>query len=227
MRQMRGNRKMRCAFLLRVFALAFGIALTPMVKAADISPSVASQAEFESILAAVLEQMDFEGVPEPPPEPGQKPRPHTRKGVVLVNETVEICSASATPSCGATESSELFLSQGLDAQIPRQLRQELIAASAISVQFDCPRLKLVQCERAATISSIFRGGGWWDDFYRKYPNTAGVVHFSNVVLSHDGTNALLYVTHSCDGLCGTGNLVLLRKTNGRWVVEHREQLWIS
>jgi hypothetical protein len=216
------------------FALAMGVALFPVVyrlylerKAAEILPSIASRSELESILVAVLEQTDFQGVPEPAPEPGQVPRPHARRGVVLVNETIEICNASTAPKCGPTESSELFLYPGLDARIPRQFRRELVAANVTSVTFDCPRLNWAQCEGAAAISSIFTNGGWWDDFYGKYPNTAGVVRISNAVLSHDGASALLYVTHGCDGLCGTGSLVLLQKTEGTWVIQRREQLWIS
>ena len=218
---------MKLAFLPCALALAVSVALAPFVKAADITPSVAPQGERESILVAVLEQMDFEGVPEPPPGPGQAPKPPAHKAVIVVDETYEICAPSAKPKCGPTEDPDLFLSKRLDARVPKQLRQELVAANITSARFECPRLKWVQCESAATISSIFRNGGWWDDFYRKYPKTAGVVHFSNVVLSHDGKSALLYITHQCDGLCGTGNLVLLQKTEGTWVVRHREQLWIS
>jgi len=41
------------------------------------------------------------------------------------------------------------------------------------------------------------------------------------------TEALVYVAHTCDGLCGTGHYVLLLKVEGKWKVERKVMAWIS
>jgi len=59
----------------------------------------------------------------------------------------------------------------------------------------------------------------------EYP---GVITVSRAGLSADGRQALLTVTNSCGGLCGTGWVVVLqREAEGRWRVRRAEMLWIS
>ncbi len=70
-------------------------------------------------------------------------------------------------------------------------------------------------------------GGWWEAFYKSYPNSPGLITFSNVGFNSDGSQALLYIGHSCGGLCGTGHYVLLTKNNGAWRVEKKVMTWIS
>ncbi|MGA8144499.1 MAG: hypothetical protein WB987_11470 [Candidatus Acidiferrales bacterium] len=67
----------------------------------------------------------------------------------------------------------------------------------------------------------------WARFYKEHPNASGFSDFSAVGYSGDDQEALVYFGHHCGGLCGTGNLVLLRKENGTWVVKNRLTLWIS
>lgn len=70
-------------------------------------------------------------------------------------------------------------------------------------------------------------GGGWTSFYKKYPNAAGFWQFSRPGYDSAHDEAVLYVSHSCGGLCGTGHLYLLAKENGQWVVKNRVMLWIS
>lgn len=72
-----------------------------------------------------------------------------------------------------------------------------------------------------------KGHDGWEMFYKKYPQAAGFWSFSLPGYNHDGTEALLSVSHSCGWLCGTGHLYLLRKENGKWIVRNRLMLWIS
>lgn len=67
----------------------------------------------------------------------------------------------------------------------------------------------------------------WKDFYQKYPKSAGYWEFSRPGYNQANDEALLYVSHSCGWLCGTGHLYLLSKQNGHWVVKNRVMLWIS
>lgn len=70
-------------------------------------------------------------------------------------------------------------------------------------------------------------GRGWQEFYKKYPKSAGFWQFSRPGYSSTRDEALLYVGHSCGGLCGTGHLYLLSKQSGKWTVKNRVMLWIS
>jgi hypothetical protein len=66
-----------------------------------------------------------------------------------------------------------------------------------------------------------------DDFEARFPNSFGFFVVSHVGLNLNKTEALLYVEHFCGGLCGGGNYVLMRKTNGVWHVVDHHQTWVS
>jgi hypothetical protein len=70
-----------------------------------------------------------------------------------------------------------------------------------------------------TIAAIFKGKDveGWKDFYDRYPNSGGTSHMSAVGFNADKTLALVYVGHSCGGLCGGGSYHLLKKTGDKWV----------
>jgi len=67
----------------------------------------------------------------------------------------------------------------------------------------------------------------WKAFYEKHPNAAGYWQFSRPGYDASADEALVYVSHSCGWLCGTGHLYLLAKQNGHWKVKNRVMLWIS
>jgi hypothetical protein len=68
---------------------------------------------------------------------------------------------------------------------------------------------------------------FWDRFYRKYPNSPGLMFFSKVGFNDRHEQAFLYMGRSCGGLCGVGKYVLLNKVNGEWVVSNEQELWVS
>lgn len=67
----------------------------------------------------------------------------------------------------------------------------------------------------------------WEKFYKEFPKSAGFWTFSRPGYNLAGNEALLYVSHSCGYLCGTGHLYLLSKEGGQWSVKNRLMLWIS
>jgi hypothetical protein len=72
-----------------------------------------------------------------------------------------------------------------------------------------------------------KGAAGWKDYFKRYPKSSGYWSFSPVGYDTKGSEALVYVGHHCGGRCGTGQLELLAKENGHWIVKNRVMLWIS
>lgn len=68
---------------------------------------------------------------------------------------------------------------------------------------------------------------FWTRFYKKYPNSSGIVFFSDVGFNAQHDQAFLYAGKTCGGLCGEGEYVLLRKINGKWEIQKEDPLWVS
>jgi hypothetical protein len=60
----------------------------------------------------------------------------------------------------------------------------------------------------------------------RFPKSYGFLTFSSVAFNSDMANGLFYTEHLC-GLCGGGELVLMRKTGGNWMIAHRHGTWVS
>jgi hypothetical protein len=73
------------------------------------------------------------------------------------------------------------------------------------------------------------GHDGWQEFYKAHPHAAGFWTFSRPGFNSDHTEAVLYVTHSCGWLCGTGHLYFLTRESpsAKWTVKNRLFLWIS
>ena len=68
---------------------------------------------------------------------------------------------------------------------------------------------------------------FWTKFYEKYPNSSGIVFFSNVGFNDRHDQAFVYAGRTCGGLCGEGEYVLLKKVNGGWIIQKEQGLWVS
>ncbi|MBD0319713.1 MAG: hypothetical protein ICV87_05225, partial [Gemmatimonadetes bacterium] len=58
----------------------------------------------------------------------------------------------------------------------------------------------------------------WRRFGELFPGAEGFYQFSAIGFDAARSTAVLYTSHSCGSLCGSGNLVTLRRTGGRWQV---------
>jgi len=69
-----------------------------------------------------------------------------------------------------------------------------------------------------TIEGFFneKGPGGWPDFYKRFPKSRGYVYMSAVGYNADKTLALVYVGHSCGGLCGGGGYYFMKKVDNKW-----------
>lgn len=77
------------------------------------------------------------------------------------------------------------------------------------------------------IETIFKKGGWWTDYYRKYPNSQGFLSLSRVGFSTDGKQAVFYANNGCGGKCGTGTYVVMEKVDLSWKVVKEILIWVS
>jgi hypothetical protein len=76
------------------------------------------------------------------------------------------------------------------------------------------------------LERIFRSDQWVG-FYRKYPNSRGLVYLSRVGFNKKMTQALLYFAHQYDSDAGAGYLVLLNKQKNEWEKIAQITVWIS
>jgi hypothetical protein len=75
----------------------------------------------------------------------------------------------------------------------------------------------------AAVAAYGQKGPRWEALF---PQSMGYTVLSAVGFNADQTQALLQADHFC-GLCGHGGYILLRKVNGRWVIEAEAGSWIS
>lgn len=197
-------------------------------RAALPHPVLATPQEFRAIIAAVLEKMDYQGVPPPPPVPGEAVRAHAAQDILISSSTLCISPESVSkprPGCSFLPS-DVLLSPELDGVAPRKLREELLLANASRHTVGLEGLPRVRVVEAAQIRQLLNDG-FWRAFYARYPHTAGWAEASMPVLTPDRSHALVYMAHYCDGLCGTGTLLYLELTPTGWTVAKQEMLWIS
>ncbi len=57
--------------------------------------------------------------------------------------------------------------------------------------------------------------GWWENFYKQYPNSGGWIELSAVGFNANKTVAVVYMGNHCGSLCGGGGFVL-QKQDGKW-----------
>jgi hypothetical protein len=102
----------------------------------------------------------------------------------------------------------------LEKQTIEKLREVRNQSVLLRASFHLPvAYKLVD---AKEVEEIFKKGGWWTDFYKKYPGSQGFLVLSRIGFSADGNQALFYATNSCGGKCGTGTYVVMRRSETGW-----------
>ncbi|RDZ27541.1 hypothetical protein [Lysobacter silvisoli] len=192
------------------------------------SPVVASAEETRAILGSVLAQKPAGGRVPAPPKAGQPPQAEPARILILTDRSQCFApqgEAEAKTSCLSAMADSLLAAE-LDASMPRKLREELLLANREPHPLLLAGIRGTQVESEANIERAF-AGGWWDDFYRKYPGASGIVRIGRPVLTKDRQQALIYVAHSCGGLCGKGMVYLLSRSGAGWSIVQEQMLWIS
>lgn len=125
-----------------------------------------------------------------------------------------------------SEIGTLLTDPWLEGLAPKKLREELVLVNQQSRLLELEGVPGTRVVPAADIENLFKTG-WWDAFYETYPDTAGYAQITQPVLTPDRRLALIFVSHHCDGLCGTGVIHLVIRSEKGWIVIESELVWIS
>jgi hypothetical protein len=68
------------------------------------------------------------------------------------------------------------------------------------------------------LDAIFKNGDGWENYYKKYENSPGILRLSRVGFSPDGKQAAFYTSNSCGSRCGAYNFVAMEKVDSNWKV---------
>jgi hypothetical protein len=95
---------------------------------------------------------------------------------------------------------------------------------ALEQRFDLPvEVVLLTQEK---IDAVFNDGSW-DEFYRQYPNSQGILVLSRVGFNSTVDQALVYAGCQSHYLAGAGYYYLMVKEDGAWKIKNQLMVWIS
>jgi hypothetical protein len=78
-------------------------------------------------------------------------------------------------------------------------------------EFACSKFKVAPLSAIGSTHFID-----WERVHRSFPGVGGVLQISLPGYNHDRDRAIVKITMTCGRLCGSDDLVELRKTNGKW-----------
>jgi len=118
---------------------------------------------------------------------------------------------------------------GIDECLQPPKGEEAVYAPVVNAYKEANKTpKLLQPKFTTDIPYVFMSGtefnaffdkkgiDGWKDFYDEYPKSGGINELSAVGFNADKTLAIVYVGHSCGGLCGGGTYHVLQKKEGKW-----------
>lgn len=176
-------------------------------------PVLATPEETRAILQIVLARMQYRGVP-PPPESASRNRVPAPRTFILSDRSLCFAREPSAAKCGAAEA--LIVPPELDPIASRKLREELVLANRTAQVLALDGIPGTRVVAQMEIDRILATDGWWQTFYQRFPETAGVVRIGRPVLSPDRAQALIVVSHQCDGLCGMTSIHLLYRSGTGW-----------
>lgn len=77
------------------------------------------------------------------------------------------------------------------------------------------------------LRDLFKNHNGWDEFYKKYPDSQGILTLSKVGFNKKLNQSLIYYGNQSNWLAGTGYLVFLTKKNNIWKIKKEIMIWIS
>jgi hypothetical protein len=82
---------------------------------------------------------------------------------------------------------------------------------------------------ARVLSSLPHGDPekYWDAFVTLYPKSTGHISLSSIGYNKDRTVAMLVINLECGSLCGSGDIVTLKRVGAKWRVTGVQNMWMS
>jgi len=114
------------------------------------------------------------------------------------------------------------LSKELIADFLRKDRNRAVIEDRFTSGIQC-----VLISRKGEIQLSAENRRFWKEFYKRYSDAAGLIHFSRIGFNKGKTRALLYAEFSRASLWGEGTLYILEKHAGQWTIINYSNLWIS
>lgn len=98
---------------------------------------------------------------------------------------------------------------------------------SIDLDIELPYKLLTKAEEIEIFKIRDKEHDGWKIFSEKYPGAFGYTAFSAVGFNSAMDQALVFVSHYCGWLCGSGSLVVLVKHEGIWESRGWLMLWVS
>lgn len=67
----------------------------------------------------------------------------------------------------------------------------------------------------------------WVELKKKYSGAGGFVSVSRVGFDSELNEAVVYIQVNCGSLCGSGNMLYLKRDSSGWKVEETKNIWVS
>jgi hypothetical protein len=90
-----------------------------------------------------------------------------------------------------------------------------------------PELRLPSGAESVVVSRTELQNGKQGDFEGRFPSNVGYFAISYPGFNFNKTEAIFYIDHYCQGLCGGGTYILMRNVNGVWHVVAKHSSWVS
>jgi hypothetical protein len=79
----------------------------------------------------------------------------------------------------------------------------------------------------AALNVIFSVKDAWQHFHDNFPGVKSLVRVSRPAIDPDSDLAVVYLGVYCGVDCGEGDLFLLGKLKGKWLVVHKQRMWVN
>jgi hypothetical protein len=148
----------------------------------------------------------------------------TRPALIVIEDTTAKADASAlSPRLAVGAMGSLWPELGdeilSDFKTKNQTPSVLVRRFTLSVKY-----AFISEQELASISSVNSG---WEDFYAKYPGSQGILTLSRAGFNEAKDTAVLYTENQYHSAGGEGDVVLMKKTAGRWTVQGEAMIWES
>jgi hypothetical protein len=136
--------------------------------------------------------------------PGQQSYEFAKGTLVLQQET--LASVKLDDSCLTPEAAREFKTAIEDY---RRQNEPMLLQRRFNIE------KPYEIVASETIDTLTKDHNW-EEFYKRYPESGGVIMMSAVGFGHDRTLAVVYTWSTCNNLCGRGSFNLLKKVGRKW-----------